>query len=97
MTQIIKAQKPKLEVADILQKHIAEYRNSYPLGPDQHRIVSHLLNCRTPKLGGHVERCNHCGAELDTAAGASGVRPGGSSSRMRSSNGSIPVPLRTKR
>ncbi len=63
MTQIIKPQKPKLEVADILQKHIAEYRNSYPLGPDQHRIVSDLLKCRTAKLGGHVERCNYCGAE----------------------------------
>ncbi len=63
MTQLIKAQKPRLEVADILQKHIREYRNVYPLGPDQHRIVSHLLNCRTPKLGGHLQRCTHCGAE----------------------------------
>ncbi|MGD9075555.1 MAG: IS91 family transposase [Desulfobacteraceae bacterium] len=63
MTQLIKAQKPRLEVADILQKHIRQYRNAYPLGPDQHRIVSHLLNCRTPKLGGHLERCTHCGAE----------------------------------
>ncbi len=63
MTQLIKAQKPRLELADILQKHIREYRNVYPLGPDQHRIVSHLLNCRTPKLGGHLQRCTHCGAE----------------------------------
>ena len=63
MTQLIKAQKPRLEVADILQKHIRDYRNAYPLGRDQHRIVSHLLNCRTPKLGGHLERCTHCGAE----------------------------------
>jgi hypothetical protein len=62
MTQLIKPQKHKLEVADILQKHIRDYRNAYPLWPDQHRIVSDLLNCRTPKLGGHLERCNHCGA-----------------------------------
>jgi hypothetical protein len=63
MSQLIKSQKPKLELADILRNHIAEYRNAYPLGPDQHRIVSHLLNCRTIKLGGHMDRCNHCGAE----------------------------------
>lgn len=63
MTQLIKPQKPRLEVADILQKHIRDYRNTYPLWPDQHRIVSDMLNCRTAKLGGHIERCNHCGAE----------------------------------
>ena len=63
MSQLIKSQKPKLELADILRNHIAEYRNAYPLGPDQHRIVSDLLNCRTAKLGGHVDRCNHCGAQ----------------------------------
>ncbi|MBL7204620.1 MAG: IS91 family transposase [Desulfobacteraceae bacterium] len=63
MTQIIKPQKAKLEVADILQKYIRDYQNAYPLWPDQHRILSHILNCRTARLGGHIERCNHCGAE----------------------------------
>jgi len=42
--------KPHLEVAEILRLHIAEYRNAYPLAPDQYRIVSHLLHCRTPTL-----------------------------------------------
>jgi hypothetical protein len=63
MTQLIKLPKPKLEVADILRHHIAEYRNAYPLAPDQSRIVFHLLHCRTANLGGHIERCSHCGAE----------------------------------
>jgi len=63
MNPPIKMPKPHLEVADILRLHIAEYRNAYPLAPDQHRIVSHLLHCRTPTLGGHIERCTHCGAE----------------------------------
>jgi len=63
MTQLIKPQKDRLEVADILQKHMREYRKAYPLWPSQHRIVSNLLNCRTAKLGGHIERCTHCGAE----------------------------------
>ena len=63
MSQLIKPQKPQLEVANILHKHIRDYQNTYPLCPDQHRILSHILNCRTPKLGGHIDRCNHCGAE----------------------------------
>jgi hypothetical protein len=63
MSPLIEMPKPKLEVADILRRHIAEYRDAYPLGPDQHRVVSHLLHCRTPTLGGHMERCTHCGAE----------------------------------
>jgi hypothetical protein len=63
MTRIIKPPKPKRELADILQKHISDYRNAYPLSPEQHRILSHLINCRTSKLGGHVERCDQCGTE----------------------------------
>ena len=63
MTQIIKPQKPHLEVADIFRKHIKDYQNTYPLYPAQHRMVSHLLNCRTAQLGGHLDRCNHCGAQ----------------------------------
>ena len=62
MTPIIKPQKPKLEVADIFRKHISDYQNTYTLWPDQSRVVSHLLNCRTPGMGGHVDRCDHCGA-----------------------------------
>ena len=63
MTQLIKPQKLRLEVADIFRKHIKDYQNTYHLYPAQHRIVSHLLNCRTPQLGGHLDRCNHCGAQ----------------------------------
>jgi hypothetical protein len=63
MAQLIKAQKCKLEVADILRKHIKDYQKTHPLWPAQHRVLSHLLNCRTPQLGGHLDRCNHCGAQ----------------------------------
>lgn len=63
MTKIIKPQKPKIEVADILRKHLRDYQNQYPLYPEQRQILSHLLNCRTAKLGGNLHRCNHCGAE----------------------------------
>jgi hypothetical protein len=53
MSPLIKMPKPHLEVADILRQHIAEYRNQYPLGPDQYRIASHLLHCRNR----HCPKC----------------------------------------
>ena len=66
MTQIIKHPKHKLEIADILRQHVHEYRQSYPLLPDQKKIVSSLINCRTAYLGGHIERCDKCGAKRVT-------------------------------
>jgi len=62
MTQIIKPEKNRLEVAHILRKHIRDYQNQYPLWPEHKKIVSDLLNCRTSHLGGHIDRCDNCGA-----------------------------------
>ena len=61
MTQIIKPKENPLEVAHILRKHIADYQNQYPLWPQHRKIVYDLLNCRTAQLGGHIDRCSHCG------------------------------------
>jgi hypothetical protein len=63
MNRLSERPKPTLHLAAILREHLKDYQNSYPLSPDQHRIVSHLINCRTPNLGGHLHRCTHCGAE----------------------------------
>ena len=43
--------------------HVFKYQQTYPLFPEQYKIVYDLLNCRTEYLGGHIERCNHCGSE----------------------------------
>jgi len=51
----------QLEVADILRKHISDYQKKYPLWPEHRKIVYALLSCRTSKLGGHIDRCTHCG------------------------------------
>ena len=61
MTQIIMPKQPQLQVAEILRNHIADYQKQYPLWPEHKKIVSDLLNCRTAKLGGKIERCDHCG------------------------------------
>ena len=62
MTQIIKSENKTPEVADILRHHLDDYRAEYPLWPQHRKIVTDLLNCRTARLGGHIERCDHCGA-----------------------------------
>jgi hypothetical protein len=62
MTQIITPKEPHLQLADILRNHLGDYQKAYPLWPQHQKIVSDILNCRTPQLGGQIERCNHCGA-----------------------------------
>jgi Transposase zinc-binding domain len=59
MAQIIRPKQCRLEVADILRKHIGDYQQQYPLGSQHRKIVFDLLNCRTAHLGGHIDRCNH--------------------------------------
>ena len=61
MAQIIKPEESRLEVADILRKHIADYQDQYPLWPQHRKIVFDLLNCRSAHLGGHIDRCSNCG------------------------------------
>ena len=62
MTQIIKPDYKTLEVADILRHHLNDYKAEYPLWPEHRKIATDLLNCRTARLGGHIERCDNCGA-----------------------------------
>ena len=62
MAQIIKPEKKTPEIADILYHHMDDYKAEYPLWPEHRKIVSDLLNCRTAHLGGHIERCDTCGA-----------------------------------
>lgn len=61
MTQIIKPEDSRPEVADILRKHIDDYKDQYPLWPEHRKIVFDLLNCRSAHLGGHIDRCSNCG------------------------------------
>ncbi|MFZ5517690.1 MAG: IS91 family transposase, partial [Candidatus Zhuqueibacterota bacterium] len=48
---------------DILRAHIGDYQKQYKLHPDHYKVVYDIMNCRTEYLGGHVERCDHCGVE----------------------------------
>ena len=61
MARIITPKENRLEVADILRKHIDDYQKQYPLWSQHRKIVFDLLNCRTAHLGGHIDRCDRCG------------------------------------
>lgn len=53
-----RAERP--ELGQILRHHACEL--TY-LGNEEARVVSALSACRTAALGGHLQRCDHCGRE----------------------------------
>ena len=55
--------RPKLEVADIFRRHGDAFRAAQGnrLSQDQRKVMAAIEACRTPALGGHVERCEDCG------------------------------------
>jgi hypothetical protein len=52
-----------LEIADIVRVHGAAFRRTHVLSPEQHAVLTAVERCRTPELGGHLDRCVHCGHE----------------------------------
>jgi hypothetical protein len=53
--------RPAFEVADIVRRFGAAYRDTHPV-PLLHQRVLHAIEvCRTAILGGHIEQCNQCG------------------------------------
>lgn len=52
---------PALKVAQVLRAALALSRPR--LSPHHWKLLNLLLACRTPRLGGHRYRCEHCGAK----------------------------------
>ena len=57
--------RPALEVADIFRAHGSAWREAQRahLSLAQLKVMSAITQCRTAALGGHVLRCDGCGAE----------------------------------
>jgi len=51
----------RLELAQVLARHGAAFRATHRLSAVQRRAMRAIVACRTPALGGHVERCDACG------------------------------------
>ncbi len=55
--------RPTYEVAEVCRRYGAAYREQHPLPREHQRVMAAIENCRTAALGGHLERCDHCGHE----------------------------------
>ena len=55
---------PPFDINSIFRTHGPQFRRQHPLSREQHRTLGDLERCRTPVLGGHLYRCQHCAAEV---------------------------------
>jgi hypothetical protein len=51
------------EIADIVRIHGADLQRRHRLAAVQQRALRAIETCRTAALGGHLETCDHCGAQ----------------------------------
>jgi hypothetical protein len=49
------------EVSDVFDRFADNYFQSHCPSPQQLKAFNMIRICRTAKLGGHLDRCNHCG------------------------------------
>jgi hypothetical protein len=54
--------KRQLEVADIFRAYGPVYRNNHKLPTRHLRAMRAIEICRTAELGGHIYKCDTCGA-----------------------------------
>jgi hypothetical protein len=52
------------EVADIFRKYSESFIRKKSLSYEQLRTLRAVAICRTAELGGHIDRCSHCGHEI---------------------------------
>ena len=54
------------EVADVFRRFAPGYQAAHGVAmpPSHRRAIADILACRTEALGGHLERCTGCGAEV---------------------------------
>jgi hypothetical protein len=50
-----------LEVAEIFRQHGPAYREAHRLARNDWRVMRAIEACRTSVLGGHKDKCDHCG------------------------------------
>ena len=53
-----------LEVADIFAEYGQAYRAIHNLPLTHLKVMSAITACRTKALGGHLQECDSCGAEV---------------------------------
>ncbi len=55
--------RPPLEVAEVFRSCQDDYFARFPCSAQQRRVFQDVVACRTAALGGHLQKCEHCGHE----------------------------------
>lgn len=53
----------KSTVNNIFREYAVEYINKYNPSDYEIKIIRAIIDCRTETLGGHIQKCDHCGNE----------------------------------
>lgn len=53
--------KQHIEIADIFRSQANVFEHNYKLTSEQHKAFKAIIQCRTAALGGHEDKCDHCG------------------------------------
>jgi len=53
----------RFDIADIVRAHRAGLEKLRPLARAHKRVLTDIAQCRTARLGGHIDRCESCGYE----------------------------------
>jgi Putative transposase/Transposase zinc-binding domain len=51
------------ELADVFRQYGERYQRTHRLSASQQKVMRAVSVCRTPELGGHLDRCESCGFE----------------------------------
>jgi hypothetical protein len=57
------AGRPRFDLADLIREHADALHAQHSLNSEQAKVLRALTACRTPALGGHLDRCLDCGYE----------------------------------
>ena len=55
-------EKISVELDDVFLRYANSYIEQHGVSSAQNKAIKAISRCRTSELGGHVARCNHCGA-----------------------------------
>jgi hypothetical protein len=51
----------RIELADIFSDHAQDFLSRHSLCTEQRKAFDAIRQCRTAAMGGHLDRCDHCG------------------------------------
>jgi hypothetical protein len=51
------------ELADIFNRYGERFEQTHRVSAPEHKVIRAVTVCRTPELGGHLDRCDCCGFE----------------------------------